>query len=677
MSERGERARPLTPETIEKRDGRRVAFDRAKIESAVLRAQTAVGEDDPSFAREIAELVEYSLARRHAEAVHEGTPGIEEIQDLVERALIELGRAPVAKAYILYRDRRARARALDPTPKERESARGVCVADSDGVESWDRSRVSQALVAEAGLGRERAEEIAQRVEARVVASGLRRLSDTLVRELTLAELLAAGHAEAVRKHEPVSLSRREFERHLNRAFETGAPVDRALGSAFFARWARQEVLGERFLARHVEGSLHLVGVDSIHRFDELALPAEVLLPGALGTKAPYQLLDEVARLLPSLARGVVIEGAAGVFASLSRSRSTDTSSPLFSWLLAARATAHASGRRVDLANLGRRSPAVFCRFAEELLRVEDSEGVDVLTPRLYADLEEIDGAIKHAPTVEPTLERLLERRLLIPTFGGEAEEVVGEVCRRRARETGAIAVGGVVALDFARLARRVGPWREESMLSGLSDLLSDALGGLVTLAEWQRGHVPQRVGGVRVRTRYTVAPVGLAEGLAILADGELRPVQGARLLGVCAEAVRRFGMEHGVDTCMVTGGTEGAAERFAALAAQEQQASQPLLFERDDEDVAVDRGLSAGYGGALLERGPAALAELLSTIRAGVLLEPNEPSSCVDIDYLRAFSDERRRLRRRASIGQDHPSSAALDAAPPFDFESAAPESLS
>ena len=72
-----------------------------------------------------------------------------------------------------------------------------------------------------------------------------------------------------------------------------------------------------------------------------------------------------------------------------------------------------------------------------------------------------------------------------------------------------------------------------------------------------------------------------------------------------------------------------------------------------------------------------ALAELLSTIRAGVLLEPNETSTCVGIDYLRAFSDERRRLRRHAAVGRDNPSSAALDAALPFDVESPAPESHS
>ena len=128
MSEAGE-PRLRAPAWIEKRDGRRVAFDRERIARAVARAQIAVGEDDPSSAAEIAELVEYSLARRHAEAVHEGLPSVEEIQDLVERALIELGRAPVAKAYILYRDRRARARDAAPSASEDDALRGVRLAE--------------------------------------------------------------------------------------------------------------------------------------------------------------------------------------------------------------------------------------------------------------------------------------------------------------------------------------------------------------------------------------------------------------------------------------------------------------------------------------------------------------------------------------------------------------------
>jgi hypothetical protein len=671
MSESGDSSRPNAPEWIEKRDGRRVAFDRERIASAVARAQLAVGEDDPSFAMEIAELVEYSLGRRHAEAVHVGTTGIEEIQDLVERALIELGRASVAKAYILYRDRRARARDAAPSLSESETARGVRVVDTNGFKLWDRARVSTALVAELGLGRERADEIAQRVESRILASGLRRLTEALVRELTLAELLAAGHADAIQKHEPVSLSKREFERHLSTSVEKGERLDEGLGGSLFARWARQELLPERFLAHHRAGSLHLVGVDSLHRFQELAVPADVLLPGATGMKAPYQLLEEVARILPSVERGVVIEGAAGLFTTLSRARGAESASPLFTWLLAARSMARASGRRLDIANLGKRSPAVFCRFAEELLRLEDSEGVGEFTPRLYVGLEELEGALSHSPLISETIERLLERHLLIPTFNGDAEQVVGEVCRRRARETGAITVGAVVALDFARLARRAGPWREERLLADMSELLSDALDGLAAIAEWQRAHVSQRVAGVRVRVRYTVAPVGLAEGLALLSDGETRSDQGARLLGVCAEAVRRFGMEQGVDTCMVTGASAEAAERFASLAAQERPVDQPLLFEREEAQVAPLGSLSLGYGGALLERGPASLAELLATIRAGVLIESTGADSCVDLKYLQAFNAERRKQRHRAELGQDRPS-AAPDAALPFDVESAA-----
>src|SRR5690348_17136868 len=96
---------------IKKRDGREVPFDKSKISDAVGRAQAAVGTSDPHFAAEVAEVVEMALVRRFPPGRgDEAIPGIEDIQDLVEQALIELGHAPVAKAYILYRDRRARLR---------------------------------------------------------------------------------------------------------------------------------------------------------------------------------------------------------------------------------------------------------------------------------------------------------------------------------------------------------------------------------------------------------------------------------------------------------------------------------------------------------------------------------------------------------------------------------------
>ncbi len=94
-------AEPRRPGEVVKRDGRVEPFDEGKIAAAIAKAQAAVGEPDDPFARECARRVAEQLAER---------PGVEEIQDAVERALIAAGRADVAKAYILYRQRRTDVR---------------------------------------------------------------------------------------------------------------------------------------------------------------------------------------------------------------------------------------------------------------------------------------------------------------------------------------------------------------------------------------------------------------------------------------------------------------------------------------------------------------------------------------------------------------------------------------
>lgn len=91
---------------VRKRDGRLVAFDERKIADAVYKAACAVGNDDRFLAEELAGVVTLFLEKRFSGDV----PGIEEIQDMVEQVLIETGHARMAKAYILYRERRARAR---------------------------------------------------------------------------------------------------------------------------------------------------------------------------------------------------------------------------------------------------------------------------------------------------------------------------------------------------------------------------------------------------------------------------------------------------------------------------------------------------------------------------------------------------------------------------------------
>lgn len=83
-----------------KRDGRAVPFQKKKITSAVYRAAVACGGRD----RAEAELVTADvLVMLEARQDRGSWPAVEEIQDLVEKALIERGHARTAKAYIVYR----------------------------------------------------------------------------------------------------------------------------------------------------------------------------------------------------------------------------------------------------------------------------------------------------------------------------------------------------------------------------------------------------------------------------------------------------------------------------------------------------------------------------------------------------------------------------------------------
>src|SRR3989344_4307088 len=85
---------------VRKRDGSVVLFDGDKITEAVWKAAKAVGGKNREKAQHISDLIVKELEIRHKE---NGIPEVEEIQDLVEKTLIEEGHAKTSKAYILYR----------------------------------------------------------------------------------------------------------------------------------------------------------------------------------------------------------------------------------------------------------------------------------------------------------------------------------------------------------------------------------------------------------------------------------------------------------------------------------------------------------------------------------------------------------------------------------------------
>ena len=95
---------------IVKRDGREVPFNIEKIANAIFKAAEAVGGHDYKTAMDLACKVANELERECGEDV---VPTVEQIQDMVERVLVNSGHARTAKEYILYRAERTRVREMN------------------------------------------------------------------------------------------------------------------------------------------------------------------------------------------------------------------------------------------------------------------------------------------------------------------------------------------------------------------------------------------------------------------------------------------------------------------------------------------------------------------------------------------------------------------------------------
>ena len=104
--ERKERVMKTRISKSRKRDGRIVDFDPRKISNAIRKAFNAVGQRDGELADRLAGEVVKILEKRFTEVI----PSVEDVQDVVERVLIENRLADVAKAYILYREKRSEIR---------------------------------------------------------------------------------------------------------------------------------------------------------------------------------------------------------------------------------------------------------------------------------------------------------------------------------------------------------------------------------------------------------------------------------------------------------------------------------------------------------------------------------------------------------------------------------------
>ncbi len=255
-------------ETVRKRDGRLAPFNERKIANAIFKAAHAVGGDDRKMADELAELVSHLLKKKF----NGNTPNIEDIQDMVEDVLINTGHAKTAKAYIRYRDKRARHREIlkvrKRTNKGRDTTDAALLVDTDihdETSEWNKSKIALALDKEAGIPIDEAIEISNVVEKRVFASGIRRISTLLIRELVDNELFERGYDTQLKKQATLGMPKYDLDQLIfskvneNSNIATNNPeaINLAIAENTLKQYALQEVFSEDVAEKHLSGAVHI------------------------------------------------------------------------------------------------------------------------------------------------------------------------------------------------------------------------------------------------------------------------------------------------------------------------------------------------------------------------------------------------------------------------------------
>ncbi len=270
--------RPLRQ--VRKRDGRLVDFDEGKIADAIYKAALSAGEEDRFLAEELASVVALFLAKTFREAV----PTIEDVQDMVERVLIETGHAGTAKAYILYREKRARlraaeTRAAEPVQRELFAPGPVLLLDAVGgrVRVLDRETLCRIVAAEAELPAEAVEGVADAVLSRLSRLRLPRVTLPVLGRLLDAEMAARDLLAGIASRGDKSLPRVRIEAALfpKEAEREGAPAER-VGRALLRQYSLEEIYPPEVAEAHLSGRIHLRGLS-----DPTAVFAACLSPDAL------------------------------------------------------------------------------------------------------------------------------------------------------------------------------------------------------------------------------------------------------------------------------------------------------------------------------------------------------------------------------------------------------------
>ncbi|MFH1416183.1 MAG: anaerobic ribonucleoside-triphosphate reductase [Elusimicrobiota bacterium] len=130
---------------------------------------------------------------------------------------------------------------------------------------WQREKIEQALTRETGLNRNEARKIAKEVERKILASGLKDISTSLIRELIDNALLTTGHKQLISRQTEVGISTYDLEKivfsnpkeNSNISMHNPEAVNLATAEIVLKQYALNRVFTQQTSLAHKEGMVHI------------------------------------------------------------------------------------------------------------------------------------------------------------------------------------------------------------------------------------------------------------------------------------------------------------------------------------------------------------------------------------------------------------------------------------
>ncbi len=257
---------------VQKRDATIVDFSPDKITEAIFKAAVAVGGKDRKRSEVLCQYVILDLSEIHQDSTN--LLHIEQIQDSIERVLMEHGHYRTSRAFITYRNERSRRRAMKgmeiPSSALRagnKSLHEASVWTSSGERvRWDREQIVKALVRETNLSYEDARKVSYAVEMEIIHSKISHLTAPLIRELTNVHLLQMGFEAERRLHSRLGLPVYDVEQQLLHRSSQGK--SESIEAEIIRQFAMEKILPLSVSEAHGRGDLYVHDLDKIHHVIE-------------------------------------------------------------------------------------------------------------------------------------------------------------------------------------------------------------------------------------------------------------------------------------------------------------------------------------------------------------------------------------------------------------------------